>query len=62
LGGLFTIGIAEGNWADAEPTCSCLPADPPYTKKMAELAEMLDRLVAADKLELVDKNYTIKPS
>jgi hypothetical protein len=25
-----------------------------------ELAEMLDKLVAADKLEIVDNNYTIK--
>ena len=35
--------------------------DPPYTKKITELAEMLDKLVAADKLEIVDNNYTIKP-
>ena len=29
--------------------------------KITELAEMLDKLVAADKLEIVDNNYTIKP-
>jgi hypothetical protein len=35
--------------------------DPPYTKKITELAAILDKLVANDKLELVDNNYVIKP-
>ena len=29
-------------------------------QRAQELAEMLDKLVAADKLEIVDNNYTIK--
>jgi len=34
--------------------------DPPYTKNIKELAAILDKLVAAEKLEVDDGTYTIK--
>ena len=45
----------------AFPLAQMFVTDPPYTKKITELPAILDKLVANDKLELVDGNYVIKP-
>lgn len=34
--------------------------DPPYNRKIQELEAILDKLVAAEKLEADNGNYTIK--